>query len=53
MINSYRDLFGKPEAKTLTIRPGHRCENNIKMDHTEIGQEGVNWVHLAPDRDQW
>jgi hypothetical protein len=23
------------------------------MDHKEIGHENVNWIHLAPDRDQW
>jgi hypothetical protein len=28
-------------------------EDNIRMDHREIGWEGVDWVHLAQDRDQW
>jgi hypothetical protein len=28
------------------------CEN-IKMDVDEIGYEGVDWIHLAQDRDQW
>jgi hypothetical protein len=23
------------------------------MDLTEIGWEGVDWIHLARDRDQW
>jgi hypothetical protein len=23
------------------------------MDHKEIGWEGVDWVHLAQDRDWW
>jgi hypothetical protein len=23
------------------------------MDLTEIGWCGVNWIHLAQDRDQW
>jgi hypothetical protein len=23
------------------------------MDLREIGWEGVNWVHMAQDRDQW
>jgi hypothetical protein len=23
------------------------------MDLREIGWEGVNWMHLAEDRDQW
>jgi hypothetical protein len=28
-------------------------EDNIRMDLTEIRWEGVNWIHLAHDRDQW
>jgi hypothetical protein len=23
------------------------------MDHREIGWEGMDWIHLAQDRDQW
>jgi hypothetical protein len=23
------------------------------MDFTDIGWEGVNWIHLAQDRDHW
>jgi hypothetical protein len=26
---------------------------NIKMDLREVGWEGVNWMHLVQDRDQW
>jgi hypothetical protein len=26
---------------------------NIRMDLTEIGWEGVDWMHLSQDRDQW
>jgi hypothetical protein len=25
----------------------------IRMDLTEIGWEGVKWIHLAQDRDVW
>jgi hypothetical protein len=25
----------------------------IAMDHKEIGCEGVDWIHLAEDRDRW
>jgi hypothetical protein len=28
-------------------------ENNIRMGLREIGWEGVDWMHLAQDRDQW
>jgi hypothetical protein len=27
--------------------------DNIKMDLSEIGWKGVDWMHLAQDRDQW
>jgi hypothetical protein len=26
---------------------------NIKMDLGEIGWDGVDWIELAQDRDQW
>jgi len=27
----------------------HRWENNIKMDLTEIGWDGMDWINLAHD----
>jgi hypothetical protein len=27
--------------------------DNIKMDLREIGRDGVDWMDMAPDRDQW
>jgi hypothetical protein len=26
---------------------------NIKMDLREIGWDGIDWIHLAQDRDKW
>jgi hypothetical protein len=26
---------------------------NIKMDLKEIGWDGVDWIEMAQDRDQW
>jgi hypothetical protein len=46
-------LVGKVVGKQPLVRPGHRWEDNIKMDHREIGMEGVDWIYLAQDRDQW
>jgi len=37
----------------LPARPRHRLENNIRMDIRETGWEGVYWIHLAHDGDQW
>jgi hypothetical protein len=51
--NAYRILVGKPEEKRPLGRPRCRWVNDIKMDLTEIGWDGVDWIELAQDRDQW
>jgi hypothetical protein len=51
--NVYRVLVGKPEGKTPLGITRHRWEDGIKMDLTEIGSGGVEWIHLAQDRDLW
>jgi len=28
-------------------------QNNIKRDLREVAWKGVDWMHLAQDRDQW
>jgi hypothetical protein len=47
-----RILEGKSEGKRPRGRPRRRLEENIKIYLKEIGWGGVNWVHLAQDRDQ-
>jgi hypothetical protein len=47
--NAYRILVGKPEEK----RPRCRWMDNIKMDVRKIGWDGMDWIKLAQDRDQW
>jgi hypothetical protein len=51
--NVYRVLVGKPEGKRPLERPRHRWEDGIKIDLREIGWGGVEWIHLAQDRDLW
>jgi hypothetical protein len=51
--NAYSILVGKPERKRPLGRPRRRWVDNIKMDLREIGWEGVDWMELAQDRDQW
>jgi hypothetical protein len=51
--NVCRGLVGKPIGKKPLGGPRRRWENNIKMDLREIGWGGVDWIDLAPDRDQW
>jgi hypothetical protein len=40
-------MYTKPEGKRS---PRQKWEDNIRM---EIGWEGVVWMNLAHDRDQW
>jgi hypothetical protein len=51
--NVYRVLMEKPEGKRSLERPRRRWEYGIKMDLSEIGWGGVEWIHLAQDRDRW
>jgi hypothetical protein len=51
--NAYRILVGKPEGRRPLRRPRRRCVDSIKMDLTEIGWDGMDWIDLAQDRDQW
>jgi hypothetical protein len=51
--NAYRILVRKPEGKRPLARPRCRWEDNIKIDLREIGWDGLDWVDLAQDRDQW
>jgi hypothetical protein len=51
--NAYTIFVGKSEGKRPLGRPGHRWVDNIKMDIREIGWDGMDWLDLAQDRDQW
>jgi hypothetical protein len=41
------------EGKRPLGRPRRRWVDNIKMDLREIGWDGMGWIYLAQDRDQW
>jgi hypothetical protein len=34
-------------------RPRHRWVDSIKTDHREIGWDGMEWIDLAQEWDQW
>jgi hypothetical protein len=51
--NAYRISAVKPEGKRPLGRPRRRWVDNIKMDLREMGLDGVNWIDMAQDRDQW
>jgi hypothetical protein len=44
---------GKPEGKRPLGRSRRRGVINIKMGLREIGWDGMDWIDLAQDRDQW
>jgi hypothetical protein len=52
MKNAYKILVGRPEGKRPLGRSRRRWEYD-RMDLRETGWEGVDWIHLAQDRDQW
>jgi len=45
--DAYKVLDRKPQGK----RPLWRSKP--KMDHNEVGYEGVDWIHEVQVRDQW
>jgi hypothetical protein len=55
MRNAYYlyTLVRKPEGKRPLGGPRHIREDNITMDLSKIDWEGVDWIPLAQDRDQW
>jgi hypothetical protein len=51
--NAYRILVGKPEGKRPLGRSRCRWVDNIKIDLRETRWDGMNWINLVQDRDQW
>jgi hypothetical protein len=46
-------LIRRLERKGQLGRTRHRWEDDIRVDIININYEGVNWLVLAQDRDQW
>jgi hypothetical protein len=46
-------LARNPGRKRHLGRSRDRWEDNIKIDLTEIGWGGMEWIDLARDRDNW
>jgi hypothetical protein len=51
--NACKILVGKPEGKKPMGKPRHGWVDNIKMDLRDIGCDGMDWVDVAQDRNQW
>jgi hypothetical protein len=43
----YRVLVGRPEGTRALGTPRRRWDDNIRMDLSEIGIDGANWIRLA------
>jgi hypothetical protein len=48
--NTDRILVGNPEGTRPLGRQRRRLVENIKMNLTEIGWDGVDWIDMAHDR---
>jgi hypothetical protein len=53
MRSTYKILVRKPGRKRPLGRPRHRGEDDIRMYFRETGWEGMDWVNVTQDRDQW
>jgi hypothetical protein len=51
--NAYKILVGMPEGKKPLGRPRLTWVDNIKMNLREIRWDGMDWIDLTQDRDQW
>jgi hypothetical protein len=51
--NAYNIVVGKPDGKRPVGESRRRGKDIIRMDLKEIGWDGMEWMHLAQDRDQW
>jgi hypothetical protein len=51
--NAYKILVGKPEGKSPLGRPRRKWVDDIQIDLREIGWDGMDWINLAQDSDQW
>jgi hypothetical protein len=43
----YELLVGRPEGRRPLGRPRLRWVDNIKMDLTEVGWGGMDWIYFA------
>jgi hypothetical protein len=51
--NAYNILVGNPERKRLLGKSRRRWEDNIIIDLRGSVWEGVDWMHLTQDKEQW
>jgi hypothetical protein len=52
-VKSIQSVGRKTRRIRFTRETRCKWEDSIDMDLKEIGYEGVGWIHLAQDREQW
>jgi hypothetical protein len=51
--NAYRISVRKPNGRRPLGRPRRMWVDNIKMDLRVTEWDGVDWIDMVQDRDQW
>jgi hypothetical protein len=51
--NAYGILVRTPGGKRPLGSPRRRWVENIKIDLREMACNGMDWIELAQDRDEW
>jgi hypothetical protein len=49
----FRVVVVKPEGKRPHAKLLHRWECNVKIDLKDMGWEGMEWINLVKDVDEW
>jgi hypothetical protein len=52
-VYTRRILVGKPKGNRPLGRPRRRSLDNVKIDIGEIEWDGIEWIDLAQNMDQW
>jgi hypothetical protein len=52
-INVYKSFVRTTDEKGLLGISRFKIDMNVKIAIGEVGREGVDWIQLAQDRDQW
>jgi hypothetical protein len=52
MKGAQKYLVGKPKRKEPLRRYRSLWEDNIKIDHIEMGWKNIDWIHPVQDKDQ-
>jgi hypothetical protein len=53
MRSTHKYLFGKSEGKRVCLGGILRWEDSINSNLREVEYEGVDWINLAQERNQW